>query len=66
MWAFPAAGIMGVMTQRRQVIVTPAQYHQGWLERRGDTVVAHPFTVVMRLEDGNYVVLDPETERPSA
>lgn len=45
--------------QRRYRIITPQQKNAGWLERRGDMKIRHPWDVAYRLEDGNYVVLDP-------
>jgi hypothetical protein len=43
----------------RYLILTPLQYEAGWIERRGDVQIRHPFRVVDRLADGNYVVFDP-------
>jgi hypothetical protein len=43
----------------RYLILTPRQYQVGWIERRGDVQIRHPFKVVDRLADGNYVVFDP-------
>lgn len=41
-------------------VVTPEQVKQGWMEIRGVTPVHHDYIVLNKLDNGNYVVRNPE------
>lgn len=48
------------MGRTKLLIVTPEQLVEGWfLLKKGEGVVRRAFTIVKKLDDGNYLVHDP-------
>lgn len=50
--------------RRRHRIVTPEQYSAGYLDLFGPVAFHRRWSLVRRLDDGNYVVVDPADDIP--
>lgn len=49
---------------RRELLVTPEQFKEGYLEKQGMTITRRNFRLLGRLKDGSYVVENPEPLQP--
>jgi hypothetical protein len=47
----------------QELVVTPEQYAQGYLERDGIVIRKRPYQLIRRLPDGNYVVRAPDSTK---
>lgn len=44
----------------KELIVTPQQFADGWLEKDDQFIRERPYQLIRKLPDGNFVVVSPE------
>lgn len=51
---------MSILSEKKgKLIVTPEQYHHGYIDKTGLMATFHPYKLIKKLDDGNFLVETP-------